>query len=535
MGPPATGRPGPPPGVPALLLSEDRGVGRPQRRPVHRCRARAVPLGSGARSPAASTRWRRRDLVTAQEVVDGATGRAASVQRGGLPRPAEPAAFGMSSRSSPADQLFDGHCPMMPSASETEVLDGARPTWQHLVVAGHQEHRPGSVDPFVPDLPKAELHVHLEGTLEPEMLFELGERNGISLPYADLDAVRRAYVFDNLRSFLDVYYASCAVLIKEEDFFELTRRVSRPCRWSEGPPRRGLLDPQTHTGRGIDIGTVVTGIHRALEHGQERLGISWRMIPCFLRHLDAGAAMDTLSQILPYRRWIDVVGLDSSEMGNPPSKFAQVFDRARSEGLLCVAHAGEEGPPEYIWEALDLLRVRSRRPRRAVPGRPSPGGAPAGRADPLDGVPTVERPFAGVSDDVGAHAAPSSWPWAFGDGQLRRSGLLRRLCRRQSGGAWTGAGPPSAGPAGPSFVSGVVPDRGREGPSHPGRRRVRRGSLTRRGSTWVGRPVAGQLRARTGVVLPPVLQLPHEPPTGGVTCCSRASTTSPSSPMTPGA
>ncbi len=319
---------------------------------LERCPSVVVPDLRGVHTVAT------RDLVTAQEVVDGATGRAASVHGGGLPRPAEPAAFGMGLEIEPADQLFDGHRPMMPSASEIEVLDGARPTWQHLVVAGHQEHRPGSVDPFVRDLPKAELHVHLEGTLEPEMLFELGERNGISLPYADLDAVRRAYVFDNLRSFLDVYYAGCAVLIKEEDFFELTVAYLVRAAGQGVHHAEVFFDPQTHTGRGIDIGTVVTGIHRALEHGQERLGISWRMIPCFLRHLDAGAAMDTLSQILPYRRWIDVVGLDSSEMGNPPSKFAQVFDRARSEGLLCVAHAGEEGPPEYIWEALDLLRVR---------------------------------------------------------------------------------------------------------------------------------------------------------------------------------
>ena len=299
-----------------------------------------------------------RDLVATQEVVDGAAGRPASVHRGGLPGPAEPATLGMRLEIESAYQFFDGHRPMMPSAGGMEVFDGARPTWQHLGVAGRQEHRPGSVDSFARHLPKAELHVHLEGTLEPEMLFELGERNGISLPYADLDAVRRAYVFDDLQSFLDVYYAGCAVLVTEEDFFELavaylTRAAGQGVRHAEI-----FFDPQTHTGRGIEIGTVVSGIHRALEHGQERLGISWRMIPCFLRHLDAGDAMDTLSQLLPYRRWIDAVGLDSSEMGNPPSKFVEVFDRARSEGFLCVAHAGEEGPPEYILEALDLLKVR---------------------------------------------------------------------------------------------------------------------------------------------------------------------------------
>lgn len=237
-------------------------------------------------------------------------------------------------------------------------MDGAPGRWQHREVAGGDDDRSQSIDPFVRDLPKAELHVHIEGTLEPEMVVELGRRNGISPPHADLDAVRRAYVFDGLESFLDVYYDGCAVLVTEQDFFDLTmaylvRAAGQGVRHAEI-----FFDPQTHTARGVAFTTVVTGIHRALERGEETLGISWRMIPCFLRHLDSASAMDTLSEIIPYRSWISAVGLDSAEVGNPPARFVAVFDRARAEDLLGVAHAGEEGPPSYIWEALDLLKVR---------------------------------------------------------------------------------------------------------------------------------------------------------------------------------
>lgn len=215
-----------------------------------------------------------------------------------------------------------------------------------------------SLDGFVRDLPKAELHLHIEGTLEPELMFELARRNRVSLPYADVEAVRRAYVFDNLQSFLDIYYAGCAVLVTEQDFYDLTtaylrRAVSQGVRHAEI-----FFDPQTHTDRGISFETVVTGIHRALEDGERGLGISSRLIMCFLRHLSGEAAVDTLEQASPFCGWITAVGLDSSEVGNPPSKFVAAFERAREMGLLAVAHAGEEGPPEYIWEALDSLGVR---------------------------------------------------------------------------------------------------------------------------------------------------------------------------------
>ncbi|MEZ5144712.1 MAG: adenosine deaminase [Acidimicrobiales bacterium] len=214
------------------------------------------------------------------------------------------------------------------------------------------------MDPFVRDLPKAELHLHIEGTLEPELLFELAARNGVTLPYPDVEAVRAAYVFDDLQSFLDIYYAGCAVLVTEQDFHDLTtayleRAAAQGVRHAEI-----FFDPQTHTDRGIPFATVIGGIHRALEDGRARLGVTSRLIMCFLRHLSAEAAMATLDEAQPHRDLIAGVGLDSSEVGHPPSKFTAVFDRARAEGFARVAHAGEEGPPAYIREALDLLHVR---------------------------------------------------------------------------------------------------------------------------------------------------------------------------------
>jgi len=208
------------------------------------------------------------------------------------------------------------------------------------------------------DLPKAELHLHIEGTLEPDLAFSMARRNQVDLPYEDEDALRRAYVFKDLQSFLDVYYATCSVLVTERDFYDLTwayllRAAGQGVRHAEI-----FFDPQTHTDRGIELGTVVDGITRALEDGERNLRVTSRLIMCFLRHLSAESAMATLEAALPYRDGIAAVGLDSSEVGNPPEKFRAVFDRARAEGFLAVAHAGEEGPPEYIWQALDLLGVR---------------------------------------------------------------------------------------------------------------------------------------------------------------------------------
>jgi adenosine deaminase len=208
------------------------------------------------------------------------------------------------------------------------------------------------VDPLT--LPKAELHLHIEGTLEPELMFELARRNGVRLPYPDAEAVRRAYRFSNLQSFLDVYYRACSVLIHERDFYELTAAYLARARDQGVRHAEIFFDPQTHTGRGVRLETVVRGISRALSEARER-GMSSHLIMCFLRDLPADDAMATLEQALAHRDVIFGVGLDSAEVGHPPEKFRDVFARAISAGLRAVAHAGEEGPPEYIWQALDVL------------------------------------------------------------------------------------------------------------------------------------------------------------------------------------
>ena len=207
-------------------------------------------------------------------------------------------------------------------------------------------------------LPKIELHMHIEGSLEPELMFELAERNGIKLPWGSVEEIRQAYEFSDLQSFLDIYYAGADVLRTEQDFFDLTWAYLERCRSDKVRHTEIFFDPQTHTDRGIAFATVIKGITRALDEGREQLGISSRLILCFLRHLSAEAAMETLEQALPWRERIVAVGLDSSEKDHPPEKFKAVFDRARSEGFLTVAHAGEEGPADYISQALDLLKVR---------------------------------------------------------------------------------------------------------------------------------------------------------------------------------
>ncbi len=213
------------------------------------------------------------------------------------------------------------------------------------------------MDPFLRDLPKAELHLHIEGTLEPEMMFELARRNNITLPFDSVDAVRRAYVYENLQSFLDLYYAGCRVLLTEQDFYDLTSAYLARAAGQHVRHVEVSFDPQTHTMRGVGFDAVISGIHRALRDGEEMWGTSFRLIMCFLRHLSPEEATQTLRQGLLYKPWIAAVGLDSSEVGHPPEKFRGVFDRARAEGFLTVAHAGEEGPPEYIWQALDLLKA----------------------------------------------------------------------------------------------------------------------------------------------------------------------------------
>ena len=214
-----------------------------------------------------------------------------------------------------------------------------------------------TLDELIVALPKAELHLHIEGTLEPEMMFELAARNQVKLAYPDVEAVRRAYVFDDLQSFLDIYYAGCRVLLHERDFYELTMVYLRRAAQDGVRHAEIFFDPQTHTARGVAYATVVAGIGGALRDGERELGITSRLILCFLRDLSAESAMETLETALASGGGIAAVGLDSAEVGHPPEKFRAVFDRARSEGLLTVAHAGEEGPPEYMWQALDLLHV----------------------------------------------------------------------------------------------------------------------------------------------------------------------------------
>ena len=206
-------------------------------------------------------------------------------------------------------------------------------------------------------LPKAELHLHIEGTLEPEMMMSLAQRNRIKLPYGSVDEIRNAYNFRDLQTFLDIYYAGAQVLRKAQDFYDLTSAYLKRAAEDNVLHVEIFFDPQTHTERDVEFATVIDGIYGALQDGQSQLGITFRLIMCFLRHLSAEAAMATLEEALAFKDKIHAVGLDSSEAGHPPSKFVSVFDRARTEGFLTVAHAGEEGPPAYIREALDLLKV----------------------------------------------------------------------------------------------------------------------------------------------------------------------------------
>jgi adenine deaminase len=214
-----------------------------------------------------------------------------------------------------------------------------------------------SMREFIRGLPKAELHVHIEGTLEPELAFELAAKHRARLPYATVDDLRRAYQFSDLQSFLDIYYAGADVLRDEDDFYRLTQAYLAKAH-SQGVVHAELFfDPQTHTVRGVRFDDVLAGIHRALLEAERAWGMTSRLILCFLRHLSAAEAMNTLELALPHKSAIAAIGLDSSEFGHPPTKFREVFARARQEGLPAVAHAGEEGPATYIREALDVLQV----------------------------------------------------------------------------------------------------------------------------------------------------------------------------------
>jgi len=208
------------------------------------------------------------------------------------------------------------------------------------------------------EAPKAELHIHIEGSLEPELIFQLAQRNGVALAYPSVQALREAYAFTDLQSFLDIYYAGASVLIEEQDFFDMAWAYFERAAADHIVHAELFFDPQTHTARGVAMGTVINGLHRACQQAQVQLGISASLILCFLRHLSEDDALATWAQAQPYRHLIIGVGLDSSERGHPPEKFARVFAQAREQGMRLVAHAGEEGPPAYIESALDVLQVQ---------------------------------------------------------------------------------------------------------------------------------------------------------------------------------
>ena len=214
------------------------------------------------------------------------------------------------------------------------------------------------METWIKSLPKAELHLHIEGTLEPELMFRLAARNRVKIPYRSIEDVRKAYRFNNLQEFLDIYYQGAQVLVLEEDFYELTWEYLQKIKNENVQHVEIFFDPQTHTDRGIPFSHVIQGIRRALIQAQKEYGVSSNLILCFLRHKSQDSAIETLKQAIPYKKWIKAVGLDSSELGNPPEKFKDVYKMAREEGFEAVAHAGEEGDPSYIWQALDILKVK---------------------------------------------------------------------------------------------------------------------------------------------------------------------------------
>ena len=214
------------------------------------------------------------------------------------------------------------------------------------------------IENFIKKVPKSELHLHIEGSLEPELMFKLSKRNKVEIPFKSIEEIKSAYNFTNLDSFLKIYYEGSNVLISEEDFFDLTWEYILRCKQDNIVHAEIFFDPQSHTERGIEFNTVLSGIHKALEKANFELGITSKIIMCFLRHLDEEPCFQVLKEATKHKDKIIGVGLDSSEKGNPPQKFKNLFEAAIKEGFLTVAHAGEEGPPEYIWDSLNLLKVK---------------------------------------------------------------------------------------------------------------------------------------------------------------------------------
>jgi adenosine deaminase len=279
-------------------------------------------------------------------------------------------------------------------------------------------------------MPKAELHMHIEGSLEPEMIFALAERNGVALPYASIEELRHAYAFTDLQSFLDIYYAGASVLLKEEDFYDLAQAYLARAATENVVHAEIFFDPQTHTARGVPMETVIRGLSRACADARAQ-GTSAELILCFLRHLSEREAFETLEAALPFRDHFIGVGLDSSEVGHPPEKFARVFARCRELGFHIVAHAGEEGPPAYIWQALDVLKAE-----RIDHGVQAVHDAALMQRLAAERVPLTVCPLSNQKLRVFPDLAHHNLKRAAGrrpvrHRQLRRSGLLRRLHQRQ--------------------------------------------------------------------------------------------------------
>ena len=279
-------------------------------------------------------------------------------------------------------------------------------------------------------MPKAELHMHIEGSLEPELIFALAQRNGVAIPYASVEELRRAYAFTNLQSFLDIYYAGASVLLKEQDFYDMAWAYLERAAADNVVHTEMFFDPQTHTARGVAMETVIDGLHRACVDAKSKLGVSAALILCFLRHLSEEDAFATLEQALPLRDKFIGVGLDSSELGHPPEKFARVFARCRELGLHLVAHAGEEGPPAYVWSALDVLKVE-----RVDHGVQSAKDPALMERLAQDRIPLTVCPLSNlklcVFPDLAQHNLGAARRRPGRDRQLGRPGLLRRLHERE--------------------------------------------------------------------------------------------------------
>ena len=321
------------------------------------------------------------------------------------------------------------------------------------------------LDAFIAGLPKAELHMHIEGSLEPELMFALAKRNGIAIPFDSVEAVRAAYSFSNLQDFLDIYYQGADVLRTEEDFRDLASAYFERAAADNVVHAEIFFDPQTHTARGIGFDVVMRGLLAGMADAEARHGISAKLILCFLRHLDEADAFATLEQARPWLDRIAAVGLDSSELGHPPEKFARVFAAAAALGLKRVAHAGEEGPPAYVYEALDILQIdRLDHGNRSLEDTALTERL-AREQMTLTVCPLSNLKLCVVPDMA---VAPDRRDAARGPArhdQLRRSGLFRRLCERQLPRRRGGPGPEPRRPrhAGAQFLPRLLPQRGRQG------------------------------------------------------------------------